>query len=112
MMCSFAQIFHSSGFTRKYTLAQDKLDLAPSVWRRCEAITPGLQPSLWKHFGLFMPVPGLFLVFKTFHPRHVGQRITLLSALITAVLYSDADAAKVMQSLGVKGPLNIQERLV
>lgn len=59
-----------------------------------------------------MLAPGLFLVFKTFHPRHVGQRITLLSALVTAVLYSDADAAKVVQSLGVKGPLNIQERLV
>lgn len=59
-----------------------------------------------------MPAPELFLVFKTFHPRHVGQRITLLSALITAVLYSDVDAAKVVQNLGVKGPLNIQQCLV
>lgn len=59
-----------------------------------------------------LKTPGLFLVFQTFHPKHMGQRIMLLSALITAVLCSDVDAAKVMQSLGVKGPLNIQECLV
>lgn len=39
IMCSFAQVFHSSGFSRKYTLVQEKLDL-PWLLQSEEGVRP------------------------------------------------------------------------